>query len=117
MWLGHFIDGRPSEIPGVVAEQPRAAFSLLFYGSWGEHQLGQVSHLIVGQHHPELVLNVVGHFLSQEFCMCVGRVVTASGHAFVLLLGSPGLDSGLDRHPFVSPLGQQRGCGVVQFVN
>ena len=49
--------------------------------------------------------------------MFVGRVVAASGHAFVLLLGSPGLDSGLDRHPFVLPLGQQQGCRVVQFVN
>ena len=49
--------------------------------------------------------------------MFVGRVVAASGYPFVLLLGSPGLDCGLDRHPFVPPFGEQRGGRVVQFID
>ena len=106
MWLGHFVDGRPTEVPRVVTQESRALFPFLLDCSRGEHQLGQVSHLFVGQHNPEVVLNVVSHFLPWEVCMFVGRMVAALGHSFVLLLGSPGLDSSVDRHPFVSPLGQ-----------
>ena len=64
MRLCHFVDGGPTEVPRVVAQEPWAAFPLFLDGSWGEHQLWQVSHLFAGQHHPEFVLNVVSHFLS-----------------------------------------------------
>ena len=63
----------------MVAQEPLAPLSLLLDDSGGEHQLGWVSDLFVGQHHPDLFLNVVGHLLLEEGSMLEARDVKAHG--------------------------------------
>ena len=58
-----FVDRGPSPVPGVVAQQAGSSLSFGLDGGRGVHSV-EVSDQLIGQHHPELLRDHVGHFLS-----------------------------------------------------
>ena len=59
-----FVHGWPAPVPRVVTEEARFSFTFLLHGCRRHHEFFEVSDEFVGQHHPEAVLDEVGHFLS-----------------------------------------------------
>ena len=66
-------------------------------------ELFEVSDQFVGQHHPESILDEVGHFLAQEGRVLSRRVMAATLDAFIFLVVSPRLGGAFSRHSEVSP--------------
>ena len=58
------VEQRPFPVPGMVGEQSGSAILFIFDRSRPDHELSKFSDELVGQQHPELALNEVGHFLS-----------------------------------------------------
>ena len=71
---------------------------------------------LVGQHHPEFILDEVGKFVSHEVCMYGSRVVAAAFDAAVLLLHGPWRRGRFGRDAMVPPVSKKGGGWVIEVV-
>ena len=71
---------------------------------------------LVGEHHPELVPNEVGKFVSHKVGVFVGRAVAATFNSVVLLVHGPWRRGGFGRDALVSPLSKESGGWVIDVV-
>ena len=113
---GGFVDGWPSPVPGVVAQEPGFSVAFLLDGSRREEKFNEVLDHFVGKHHPEFVLNEVCKFVSHKVGVFVGRVVAATFDAAVLLFHGPWRRGGFGRDAMVPPLSKKGGGWVIDVV-
>ena len=71
---------------------------------------------LIGQHHPEFILDEVGKFVLHELCMYGGRVVAATFDAAVLLLHGPWRIGHFSRDAMVPPVSKKGGGWVIDVV-
>jgi hypothetical protein len=98
----------------VITEQAGLAVALILDGGWGEHEVFEVSDLVVGQDNPEAVLDELSHFFSEEGRLLGSGGVASSADALVFLFEGPRLGGGLHRNTVVSPLREHGGGRVVE---
>lgn len=71
---------------------------------------------IVREDGPELVLDELGHFFSEEVGVFGGGAVATPLDAGVKFLGGPRFGGGECGHTMVSPFAEQFGSGVVDLI-
>jgi hypothetical protein len=90
--------------PGVIAQESGLALSFFLDRGWRKLELRQGAHQAVRQDDPESALNELGHFLSEEFGVLLGRAMATPFNVGVFGGVGPGLGRGLCWDAVVSPL-------------
>ena len=91
-------------------------FMFFFDRGRPEHEFGELTDELIGQHHPEFVSHEGGHFLLEEIGVLVGRLVATTFNTRVALFVGPVRGGGLGRHPFVPPMAEQLGSWMINVV-
>ena len=70
--------------------------------------------MLVRQHHPESVVDELGHLFTDEVPMLARGGVASSSDTLVFLLESPRFGGGLSRDTLISPLREEGSGRVVE---
>ena len=116
MWERRLVNRGPAPVPGVVAQEARLSVSLFLDRCRGEEKLEEVLDQLVGQHHPEFILDEVSKFVSHKLCMFGCRVVAAAFDAAVLLLHGPWRRGCFGMDAMVPPVSKKGGGWVIDVV-